>query len=157
MRNLASTVEDWIAASYFPAGKESHESPYSGEIQSMVMNQVLGGLNDPQIIDGIEATVRGSPERKDEPLLFVKAKAGDGNSQFSSRYANGIRGLCRQQSDSIHIRKALLNGICLGFLPFFISPVYRGKSVFSYRGNNVDIACRGTPYDTVSTVSAITR
>jgi hypothetical protein len=38
------------------------------------MDKVLNGMNDFQIIEGIEATVRRSPDRTNQPLFFIKAK-----------------------------------------------------------------------------------
>jgi len=54
------------------------------------MNKVPDGLNDPQVVDGIEAALRRGPEGTDKPLFFVEAEGGYGDPRFSGRDANGI-------------------------------------------------------------------
>jgi hypothetical protein len=56
----------------------------------MFMNEVSNRLNDPQIVEGIETTVRGSFEGTDEPPFFIEAKCGNGDSHFLGRKANGV-------------------------------------------------------------------
>jgi hypothetical protein len=57
------------------------------------MNEASNGLNDPQIVDGIETTLGRGPEGTDEPLLFIEAKGRYGDSGPSSCDANGKGGL----------------------------------------------------------------
>jgi hypothetical protein len=38
------------------------------------VNKVANGFNNPQIIEGIEATFGPSPDGSDKPLFFVEAK-----------------------------------------------------------------------------------
>jgi hypothetical protein len=57
------------------------------------MNKVPDGLNDPQVVDGIEAALCRGPEGTDEPLLFVEAKGRYGDSGPSGCDANRKGGL----------------------------------------------------------------
>jgi hypothetical protein len=57
------------------------------------MNKVLSGFNDPQIIEGIKATVGRSSNGNDQPLFFIEAEGGDGDSQLLSRGADSVNGL----------------------------------------------------------------
>jgi hypothetical protein len=54
------------------------------------VNKVLNGFNNPQIIEGIEATFGPRSDGSDEPLSFVEAKGGYGDPQFSGRNTYGI-------------------------------------------------------------------
>jgi hypothetical protein len=57
------------------------------------MNKVPDGLNDPQVVDGIEAALRRGPEGTDEPLFFVEAESGYRDSGLAGCDANGKGGL----------------------------------------------------------------
>jgi hypothetical protein len=91
-RNFALAVYGWIATPYLPAGKESHKPSYSREIQPLLMNEVPNGLDDPQIIQGIEATMGRSSDRTNQPLFFIEAKGGYGDCYLPGREANGKSG-----------------------------------------------------------------
>jgi hypothetical protein len=53
------------------------------------MNEVPNRLNDPQVVERIEATMGRSSDGTNQPLFFIEAKGGYGNCYLPGREANG--------------------------------------------------------------------
>jgi len=74
MWNLTFAGHGQFTVFYLPAGKERHQPSYSREIQPVALNELPDTLNNPQIIDGIEAAFSRGSKRNDNALFFVKSK-----------------------------------------------------------------------------------